>query len=82
MQVAQQLLATLARDWDSGSARRRTISTGMLARSPQPHDTKPEDIMADHGPEGGPTMKTPPIVTPEEWVRDTLGAALLGPKRP
>jgi len=67
MQVAQQLLATLARDWDSGSARRRTISTGMLARSPQPHDTKPEDIMADHGPEGGPTMKTPPIVTPEEW---------------
>ena len=24
------------------------------------------------------TMKTPPTVTPEEWVRDTLGAALLG----
>ena len=23
--------------------------------------------MADHGPEGGPAMQTPPIVTPQEW---------------
>src|SRR5262249_3023263 len=63
MQVAQQFLAALARDWDTRSARCKATSTAPPASQPQP---APRNLRTLNG-KADTTMKTPPIVTPEEW---------------
>jgi predicted dithiol-disulfide oxidoreductase (DUF899 family)/DNA-binding transcriptional ArsR family regulator len=66
MQVAQQFLAALARDWDGPLEALKDHLDRVLVGPPQPHSTKPEDIMADYG-FTTTTMKNPPIVTLREW---------------
>jgi DNA-binding transcriptional ArsR family regulator len=48
MQVAQQFLAALARDWDGPLDALKDHLHALLAGPPQPDSTDTEDMMADH----------------------------------
>ena len=61
MQVAQQFLAALARDWDSPLSALQDHLTRVLEGPAQPHYKEREDVMTEL------TMPTPPVVTAGEW---------------
>ena len=60
--VAQQFLAVLARDWDGAlAALKEHLGEGGRERTVSPRNLRTPEL------EGETAMKTPPIVTEQEW---------------